>query len=130
MLSKFERGDNRIVLGPAGIEDTGDFPRDVLVCRAEVERVASHAAFLAQGRLLMTGTLEELRQRLVLVRMRCESPQDLTGLGRVVDEERSGRQWQAVLLDADRTALQSLVHREGITEYTEAALNLEEMYRL
>src|SRR5262249_18739075 len=32
---------------------------------AEIERVASHVAFLAHGRLLLAGTLDDLRRRLV-----------------------------------------------------------------
>src|SRR5436305_15335642 len=41
---------------------------------AEVERVASHAAFLAPGRLLLAAPLEELRKRPVRLRLRCEGP--------------------------------------------------------
>src|SRR5262249_43384191 len=37
---------------------------------AEVQRVASHAAFLSHGQLLLAGTLEELRQRLVRLSLR------------------------------------------------------------
>jgi ABC-2 type transport system ATP-binding protein len=95
---------------------------------AEVDRVASHAAFLSQGRLLLSGTLEELRKRLLRVRLRCEGAPETAGLGHVLDEERSGRQWQAVLLDADPTALEGLAHREGVSDYEEAPMSLEEMY--
>ncbi len=95
---------------------------------AEIERVASHAAFLAQGQMVLGGTLDELRQRMLRVRMRCDSVPEPAGLGRILDEERSGRQWQAVLLDPDRSALEGLAHREGISEYEEAPMTLEEMY--
>src|SRR5262249_56151593 len=37
---------------------------------AEVERVASHVAFLAQGRLLLTAPMDELRQRIIPLRLR------------------------------------------------------------
>src|SRR2546430_557502 len=73
---------------------------------AELERVASHAAFLAEGKLLLAGALDELRQRLVKVRVRHDgSIQPGSGLGNVIDVESSGREWQAVLLDADRGAV-------------------------
>src|SRR5947207_3172972 len=36
----------------------------------EIERVASHVAFLAQGQLLLAGPLDDLRQRLVRLRLR------------------------------------------------------------
>jgi ABC-2 type transport system ATP-binding protein len=96
---------------------------------AEVERVASHAAFLAEGRLLLAAPIEELRQRLVRVRLRHDgSPPDLSGLGTVLESEVSGRQWQAVLQDPDRGALVELAHSAGILDWEEKALTLEEMY--
>jgi ABC-2 type transport system ATP-binding protein len=95
---------------------------------AEIERVASHAAFLSQGQLALGGTLDELRRRMLRVQLRSESVPEAAGLGRILDEERSGRQWQAVLLDPDRSALEALAHREGVSEYEEAPLTLEEMY--
>ena len=49
---------------------------------AEVERVASHAAFLAEGRLLLAAPLDELRRRIVRVRLRFEAvPPDAAALG-------------------------------------------------
>jgi ABC-2 type transport system ATP-binding protein len=95
---------------------------------AEIERVASHAAFLSQGRLLLAGTLEELRKRLVRVRLRSEAAPETAGVGHLLDEERSGRRWQGVFLDADPGALEGLAHREGVSDYEEAPLTLEEMY--
>src|SRR5207237_4588751 len=66
---------------------------------AEVERVASHAAFLADGRLLLAAPLDELRRRIVRVRLRYEAaPPDGAALGKVLEKETAGRQWQAVLL--------------------------------
>ena len=76
---------------------------------AEVERVASHVAFLAEGRLLLAAPLEELRRRIVRVRLRFDAAApDPAALGQVLESEVSGRQWQAVLLDPDRAALDSL----------------------
>ena len=40
---------------------------------AEVERVASHVAFLAEGRLLLAAPLEDLRRRIVRVRLRFDA---------------------------------------------------------
>lgn len=96
---------------------------------AEVERVASHAAFLARGRLLLAGTLEELRQRLVRLSLRFEGdPPDASGLGTVLERNGLGRQWQATLLDPDRGAVEALRHGPGIFEFAEASLDLEESY--
>ena len=96
---------------------------------AEVERVASHVAFLAEGRLLLAAPLEELRRRIVRVRLRFETtPPDAAALGQALDSEISGRQWQAVLLDADRAALDSLGERADLEGIEESPLTLEEMY--
>jgi ABC-2 type transport system ATP-binding protein len=96
---------------------------------AEVERVASHAAFIAEGRLLLSAPLDELRQRFVRVRLNYDAaPPDGAALGKVLEKEVSGRQWQAVLLDPDRTALDALRQRADIGEFEETPLTLEEMY--
>ena len=96
---------------------------------AEVERVASHAAFLAAGRLLLSGTIDELRRRLIRVRMRCDGPAPvLAGIGNVLARDCLGTQWQVVLQDPDRIGLDALAQRDGVHDYEEAPLNLEEMY--
>jgi ABC-2 type transport system ATP-binding protein len=96
---------------------------------AELERVASHAAFLAHGRILLAGSLDELRQRLLRVRIRVEgaSP-NLAGLGLVLDSEMAGREWQVVLQDPDRAAVAELRQRPGVLACETSALSLEEMY--
>jgi ABC-2 type transport system ATP-binding protein len=97
---------------------------------AELERVASHAAFVANGKLLLAGTLEQLRQRLLRVRVRhdgtIDEPEDL--LGTVLDQEVSRREWQAVLQDPVRSAVEEMRQREGVLGLEESALTLEEMY--
>ena len=45
-----------------------------------------------------------------------------------LDCESAGRQWKAVVLDPDRTALEDLRQRAGVLECEESALTLEEMY--
>jgi ABC-2 type transport system ATP-binding protein len=96
---------------------------------AEVERVASHAGFMAEGRLLLAASIEELRKRIVRVRLRFDgAPPELEQLGAVLEFESSGRLWQAVLQDPDRIALENLRQQEGILDLEESPLNLEEMY--
>jgi ABC-2 type transport system ATP-binding protein len=96
---------------------------------AEIERVASHAAFLADGRILLSGTIDDLRRRLVRVRLRYQgTPPDSGGLGTVLDRSTTGPHWQVVLQDPDRVALDGLAAREGIYEYEESPLSLEDMY--
>jgi ABC-2 type transport system ATP-binding protein len=96
---------------------------------AEVERVASHVAFLDQGRLLLTAPLDELRQRIVRVRLRFEDrPPSDRGLGTVLQKTTSGKLWQAVLLDPDRAMLADLQASEECREYEDSALSLEDIY--
>jgi ABC-2 type transport system ATP-binding protein len=96
---------------------------------AEVERVASHVGFLAQGQMLLSGPLDDLRQRLVRIRIRHDgNAPDPVGLGTVVDHESAGKEWQTVLLDPDRQAIEELSRRPGVLELEETSLRLEEMY--
>jgi ABC-2 type transport system ATP-binding protein len=96
---------------------------------AEVERVASHAAFIAEGRLLLSAPLDELRRRFVRVRLHFEAAApDGPALGKMLETEVSGRQWQAVLLDPNRAALAALRERADVGEFEETPLTLEEMY--
>jgi ABC-2 type transport system ATP-binding protein len=96
---------------------------------AEIERVVSHVAFLAQGQLLLAGTLDDLKQRTLRVRVRHDGTlHDPAGLGSVLDHEASGREWQAVILDPDPVAVDDLRHRHGVLELEESPLKLEEMY--
>src|SRR5262249_42883388 len=76
---------------------------------AEVERIASHVAFLVSGRLVLAATMDELRDRLVRVRLRFDDqPPDPVSLGTVLHKNGSGRQWQAILQDPDRQAIEAL----------------------
>jgi ABC-2 type transport system ATP-binding protein len=96
---------------------------------AEVERVASHVAFVAAGRVLLTGTVDDLRRRVVRVRLRYSGPPpDAAALGTVLELTSTGPQWQAVLQDPDRIELDGLAHREGVYDYEESPLSLEELY--
>jgi ABC-2 type transport system ATP-binding protein len=96
---------------------------------AEIERVASHVGFMAEGKLLLAASIEELRKRLVRVRLRFDGlPPDPARLGQVLEAESSGRMWQAVLLDPYRDALEELRAQNGVLDVEESPLNLEEMY--
>jgi ABC-2 type transport system ATP-binding protein len=96
---------------------------------AEVERVASHVAFLAQGRLLLVSPVEELRRRIVRLRLtHGGSAPDAGALGTVLQRNGGGRQWQAVIRDPLRDAVDALRAAEGVEDFEEAPLSLEEVY--
>jgi len=96
---------------------------------AEVERIASHVAFIAGGRLLLATTMDELRRRIVRFRLRYETrPPDPTSLGTVLERNGTGTQWQAVIQDPDRQAVEALREAVGISDFQETPLALEEVY--
>ncbi len=96
---------------------------------AEVERVASHVAFLARGRLLLTATMDDLRRRLVRYRLRFEGePPDAARLGTVLHRNGAGRLWQAVIQDPVDEAVESLRAESGVAEFEATPLTLEEAY--
>jgi ABC-2 type transport system ATP-binding protein len=96
---------------------------------AEVERVASHVAFLSHGKLLLTASLDELRRRIVRLRLsyEAEAP-DPARFGAVLTRNGSGRQWQAVLQDPRGEEVETLRHAEGIHDVEVSPLGLEEIY--
>jgi ABC-2 type transport system ATP-binding protein len=96
---------------------------------AEVERVASHVAFLSEGRLLLAAPMDELRERIVRVRLRFESdPPNPRFLGEVLEDRVSGKQWQAVVQNPNRAALDVLRRGEDVYDFEETPLALEEVY--
>jgi ABC-2 type transport system ATP-binding protein len=98
---------------------------------AEIERVASHVAFLHAGRVLLTAALEDLRDLVVRVRLRCEGPPpraQVHALGNILQEQRAGGRWQVILSNPDRSGLDRLRRSPGIFDYEETPLSLEEVY--
>jgi ABC-2 type transport system ATP-binding protein len=96
---------------------------------AEVERVASHVAFIAHGKLLLAAPLEELRKRVLRYRLEHEAqPPDPRALGKVLQRNGSGKQWQAVIQDPIPEAVDALRHAPGISRMEEVPLPLEEVY--
>jgi ABC-2 type transport system ATP-binding protein len=95
----------------------------------EVERVASHVAFLSQGRLVLAAPMDELRQRIVRLRLRYErQPPNAAALGTVLQRNGTGKQWQAVVRDPIRDAIDTLRAAEDVFDFEESALALEEVY--
>lgn len=96
---------------------------------AEVERVASHVAILAHGRLVLSATMEELRQRVVRYRLRHEGvAPSAERLGVVLDNNILGRMWEAVVLDPRADAVNELQRATGVADFEASPLPLEEAY--
>jgi ABC-2 type transport system ATP-binding protein len=96
---------------------------------SEVERVASHVAFISGGRLLLFASMDDLRRRIVRLKLRWDAqPPDPATLGTVLQRNGAGKQWQAVLQDPRAEALASLPHAEGIHDVEVSPLHLEDIY--
>ena len=96
---------------------------------AEVERVASHVAFLAKGQLLLAAPIEELKQRIIRFDLHYDAdPPDAASLGKVLQRNGSGKHWQAVLQDPRIGAMRSLQEMPGIRDLEETPLQLEDIY--
>jgi len=96
---------------------------------AEVERVASHVAFISHGRLLLTAPLDEVRRRVVRLQLNYETEApDAANLGSVLQRNGTGKQWQAVLQDPRTEAVEALRATEGIHDLELSSMSLEEIY--
>ncbi len=96
---------------------------------AEVERVASHVAFMANGQLLLSGPMDEVKERLVRLRLHCDGvPPSTRGLGHVLQHKGKVKDVQMILLDPDREALAALRVTPGVQAVEETPLTLEEAY--
>lgn len=96
---------------------------------AEVERVASHVGFLAQGQLVLSCTMEELKQKLVRLRLRCEEvPPDVGTLGEILRFQKQPPFWEAIIFNPIASAMQALQNRADVLDVETASLSLEESY--
>jgi ABC-2 type transport system ATP-binding protein len=116
----------------ASMVDLASDGRTILISShqiAEVERIASHVAFLTQGRLLLTAAMDELRERIVRLQLRYAAlPPDASSLGTVLQRNGCGKTWQVVIKDPDPDAVAALRTAEGIHDFEETPLGLEEVY--
>jgi ABC-2 type transport system ATP-binding protein len=106
--------------------------RTILICShqiAEVERIASHVAILVQGKLLISGPLEELKRRFTRIGFRHEgAPPQLGLVGEVMQRTMTGRHVDLLIRDPDQGVLAVLQRSQTVLDYSEKSLNLEEIY--
>ena len=96
---------------------------------AEVERVASHVAFMAGGRVLLSGTQDDVKERLLRLRVRCDGvPPSTLGLGHILEHKGKVKDVQLIVLDPDRDAVAALRATPGVQDVEESPLTLEEAY--
>jgi ABC-2 type transport system ATP-binding protein len=95
----------------------------------EVEPLATHIAFLHRGRLLVVAPLDELRKRVIKVRLRFEREPPADGtLGTPLSVQCEGDHWQSVIQHPDRQALARLHTTPGWSQVEVSPLSLRELY--
>ena len=96
---------------------------------AEIERVASHVAFMAKGKALLTAPMSELRDLVLRIRFRCDGSRPQShSLGTPLQEESVGGRWQVIVREPRREALDELRRSAAVSDYEEMPLSLEEVY--
>ena len=96
---------------------------------AELERTASHAAFIKDGKVFLAAPLDSLRTRFRRISMRCEGmAPDVASIGTVLDTQRTGRFVQYLIQDPNVRLLGSLQNTPGITDFEDQVVSLEEIY--
>ena len=96
---------------------------------AELERAASHAAFVRGGKVFLSAPLDHLRTCFRRVSFRADGVvPDGGSLGTVHDTQRLGRTVSYLLQDPDAAALAALQAAPGVSDFESAAVNLEEIY--
>ena len=112
--------------------DLAGVGRTILICShqiSEVERIASHVAVMAEGKLLLAEPLDDLKKRFARISFRFEgTPPDPAGLGKVLERTETGRLLQLLVRDPSREAIDSLRISPNVYDVEEATMSLEEIY--
>lgn len=96
---------------------------------AELERASTHAGLLRDGKMILSSTLEELKQKVRRISLRfADQPPDPSGLGTVLERNGTGRFWQVLLQDPDHGAIAALRNSSNISDFEDSGVSLEEVY--
>jgi ABC-2 type transport system ATP-binding protein len=96
---------------------------------AELEKACTHVGLLRDGKMILSSTLAELRQKVRRLSLRyAETPPDAAALGTVLERNGTGRFWQALVQDPDPAAVAALRTRAGVSDFEDVPVTLEEVY--
>jgi ABC-2 type transport system ATP-binding protein len=96
---------------------------------AEIERVASHVAILADGQLLIAEPIDDLKRRFVRVSLRYETTApDPAALGTLLERKQTGRFVHYTVRDPNRDVLDALHITPGVFDVDITMMSLEEIY--
>jgi ABC-2 type transport system ATP-binding protein len=116
----------------AGLSDLAAAGRTVLISShsiAELEKASTHAGLLKDGKMILSATLDELREKVRRISLRFDgAPPDPAGLGTVLERNGTGHFWQVLVRDPDPGAVAALRSARGVSDFEDAAVTLEEVY--
>lgn len=96
---------------------------------AELERFTSHAAFVQDGRVILSATLDDLRTQFRRISFRAGGAAlDLSTVGKVLQTQRIGKYVQHLVQEPDADGLAMLRDSPLISDFEETAVNLEDVY--
>jgi ABC-2 type transport system ATP-binding protein len=96
---------------------------------AELEKACTHVGLLKDGKLILSSPLEELRKKVRRVSLRfADRAPDPSGLGTVLERNGTGRFWQVLVQDVDHAAVAALRESQGVTDFEDVPVTLEEVY--
>jgi ABC-2 type transport system ATP-binding protein len=96
---------------------------------AELEKACTHVGLLKDGKLILSTPLEELRKKVRRLSLRfADRAPDPAGLGTVLERNGTGRFWQVLVQDVDPVAVAALRGSEGVSDFEDAPVTLEEVY--
>ena len=99
---------------------------------SEVERVADEIAILHQGKIVLRGSLEDIRSSIshliIDVDDSLRALPTLTGPADVMTEEISGRQRQLIVRDLTDRAVREIRETEGVIDVHRRTATLEEIF--
>jgi ABC-2 type transport system ATP-binding protein len=116
----------------ASLVDLAAAGRTVLISShsiAELEKASTHVGLLKDGKMILSTTLDDLRQKVRRISLRyADSPPDPNGLGTVLEKNGTGHFWQVLVRDPDPGAVAALRGRSGVSDFEDAPVSLEEVY--
>lgn len=116
----------------ASLADLAASGRTVLISShsiAEIEKASTHVGLIRDGKMILSTTLGNLRQKVRRISLRfADHPPDPAGLGTVLERNGTGRFWQALVQDPVPAAVAALQRSPGVTDFEDVPVTLEEVY--
>lgn len=96
---------------------------------AELERVASHVGLLSNGKLIMAGPVEDVKNQFtrLLFRVNGDAP-DLTNLGKVLHQQNLGKQMELLIQSPKAGLSEKFRNHPGVSDLEESVPSLEDIY--